>query len=117
MRNDEQLIQGETVFALSAYELPIGACAIGYAGWKGLGLRSGARILEFFLALDDAIRKDCHGNVLGAFVSWFDSMPRGECFPQLLYEVELALAQRTGREAERVEEQELCEAGTINGGF
>ncbi len=101
--DDPQLVQGATTVPppLScvmdwACE---GACAVGYAGWKGCELDSIAEVEEFFarmcVAADELLGEpaECRW-----FLTWFDETPREIAFPQLIAEANLALEGRNDAE-------------------
>lgn len=97
--DDPALVQGATTVpppvACVQYWPCEGACAVGYAGWKGEGLETVGEVEEFFARLCFEIDKRL-GEPAGCrwFLNWFDEAPRQEVRRELLAEVELALAGR-----------------------
>jgi hypothetical protein len=82
------------------------ACAIGFAGWKGLALATPEAIEDFFNEV--CARADVILEQPGAcrhFIRWFDESRREFAFPLLLAEVNRAIAERT--------EQPVDEPGTV----
>jgi hypothetical protein len=86
VEDDPALIQEETVgWQDKNGEVPVSACAIGYAGWKGDGLKTSEDIVNFF----STFGKGCHD-----FLEWFDDALREEMRLALLPEVKRAIASR-----------------------
>ena len=97
--DDPQLLQGFTtdIPLLEAWnhrEIQ-GACALGFCGWQGLGLRTLQEVTSFFESTCQ--RAD---RVLGEpgftrqFLDWYDRVPRSEMRSQLLPEVFAELRNR-----------------------
>jgi hypothetical protein len=94
--DDPRLIQGETVYPVllpdTSNEIPLSACALGFCGWHGDGLRTVGDIKEFFarccFEADNRL-----GEVAACrwFLNWFDDTPREVMRRELLAEVVLAL--------------------------
>lgn len=96
--NDESLVQGATTFPPdlpSAAAEVCAACAVGYCGWKGLGLRTVSDVSEFFartcLEADAALGEPA---ACRHFLDWFDHTPRESMRRDLVEEVHLAISQR-----------------------
>jgi hypothetical protein len=69
------------------------ACAIGYAGWKGLQLTTPAEIWMFFEDVCSRANQVLGDpGACGAFINWFDGHRREFVFPPLLTEVNRAIA-------------------------
>ena len=99
--DDGRLIQGRTVSPTllesedAGHEPCMGACAIGFAGWKGLGLSSVFTLNEWFAAtVNRAGELLPERYVPQFFTRWFDETPRAEMIRELLPEVERSLASR-----------------------
>jgi hypothetical protein len=99
VRDDQRLIQHATcnpppaeVFHEEAVE---GACALGFCGWKGDGLKTVAEVEEFFIRTcriaDDALGEP---GVCRFFLNWFDETPRLDMRQHLLQEINHVLNQR-----------------------
>ncbi len=95
--DDRRLIQGSTVHPLLldawAHRAIQGACALGFCGWRGAGLRTLAEVEAYFHRLCDAA--DAVLKEPGAcryFLTWYDDTPRGEMRRALLAEVRWALS-------------------------
>jgi len=72
-----------------------GACAIGWCGWQGEGLRSVGQIEEYFHRICDAAAAALHDPVACRyFFDWYDAAPRAEIRRELLAEVKLTLQGR-----------------------
>lgn len=99
-KDDERLVQGLTILpppTLRVMDLPVeSACAIGYCGWKGEGLKTVGECEEFFafscLSCDNNTGEPANCRY---FLSWFDETPRDEMRAALLSEVEAAIAKKT----------------------
>ena len=78
-----------------------GACALGFCGWQGDGLETVGEVEEFFARTCFEIDARL-GEPAGCrwFLNWFDETPRDEMRRLLLAEVNRALAQRSGADAE-----------------
>jgi hypothetical protein len=97
--DDRRLIQGMTCIPIpieAVREMPIqGACALGYAAWKGEGLRTVGELQDRF----ETISSEC-SNLTGDpeavrwFLNRFDDWDRKEMLENLLPEVERGLARR-----------------------
>jgi hypothetical protein len=76
-----------------------GACALGYCGWQGEELETVSEVEEFFARMCFEIDQRL-GEPAGCrwFLNWFDETPRHEMRPQLLAEVNRALACRLDSE-------------------
>ena len=99
LSDDVRLIRGLTVEAITPglpSSKPIGACAIGYCGWKGDGLKTAQEISDFF-ALHCRLADTRLGSpaLCRHFLTEFDEWSREEMRTNLLPEVELELARRT----------------------
>lgn len=99
LTDDIRLTQGSTtmpppLMSMADWE-PEAACAIGYCGWKGDGLKTVGEVERFFstCCFNADIRLEENGGSHW-FLNWFDDMPRREVIEQLLPEVDLALAQK-----------------------
>lgn len=98
--DDRRLLQGITctpppLDALNHRAIQ-GACALGWCGWHGDGLRNVGQLEAFFNRLCDAA--DAALKEPGAcrfFLNWFDDTPRPQMRRELLAEVRLALERRT----------------------
>ncbi len=99
--DDARLIQGNTTMGAGDPDGPsdptmVGACALGFCGWQGEGLKTAALVEEFFgnlcFMIDSRFRE--HAGCR-RFLNWFDEAPRDEMRAALLPEVDLALQQRT----------------------
>jgi hypothetical protein len=104
LRADEPaLIQGRTALAQGAgegagrYDLrpAAGACPIGYAGWKGLGLTLVGEVEKHFARVCDEIdRRAREPAACRWLLDFFDDTPRREMIALLLPEVERELEAR-----------------------
>jgi len=102
VRNDPRLRPGSTVeSAWGVYGVQIiQACAIGYGGWKGARLETAQDIEAFFAGVCSRANEALGDpGACGAFIRWFDGNRREVVFPQLLSEVNRAIAARTEQEA------------------
>lgn len=97
--DDPALVQGATTVPpplLAVQDWPCeGACAVGYAAWKGDGDDTVGAVEEAFArVVFDAggLLRDPSG--ARGFLNWFDDTPRDAMRAELLAEVELALAER-----------------------
>ena len=97
--DDESLVQSATTLppdlpSAAAADV-CGACALAYAGWKGLGLQTVAQVSEFFtktcLEADAALGEPA---ACRHFLDWFDHTRRDRMRQQLLEEVRFTLSQR-----------------------
>jgi hypothetical protein len=98
-RGDERLLQGQTTSPpplQCVQDWPVeGACAVGYCGWQGDGLKTVAEVEEFFARV--CFETD---NRLGEpaacrwFLNWFDDTPWAELKKLLLPEIEREIARR-----------------------
>lgn len=71
------------------------ACALGYCGWQGEGLKSVGEVEEFFAKVCfEADQRLGEPAACRWFLNWFDDTPRDEMRRELLAEVEYALSQR-----------------------
>lgn len=72
-----------------------GACALGFAGWKGEGLETVGEVEEHFArCCFEADQRLGEPAACRWFLSWFDDTPRADMRRELLAEVELELSQR-----------------------
>lgn len=99
MTNDPQLIQGVITMptmTLHNQQGPVaGACALGYARWKGEGTKTVADIVDSFRELCDLAEQAMRAPASCRwFFKWFDKTPRDQAFCQLLAEVERTLVFR-----------------------
>jgi hypothetical protein len=72
-----------------------GACAIGYAAWKGDGAETVGEVEERFAKA--CYKADCELREPAAvryFLNWFDETPRDQMRRELLAEIELSLKER-----------------------
>mgnify|MGYP001559826197 CR=1 FL=1 len=103
VKDDQCLIQGQ----ITSRMLPIlpveAACAIGYVGWKGEGLKRVGEVNDFFgqicFQADELLNETCGG--VRWFLSWFDDTPRDEMRLRLIPEIQREQARREGREVGR----------------
>jgi len=77
-----------------------GACALGFCGWQGDGLRTVEQVERYFAK----IRANTDDRLGGAppcraFLNWFDDTPRDQMRRQLLNEVTRELTQRQAQRA------------------
>jgi hypothetical protein len=71
------------------------ACALGYCGWQGEGLRTVAEVESYFAKLCFAAdQKLGESAMVRWFLNWFDDTPRAEMRRQLLLEVDNELGRR-----------------------
>jgi hypothetical protein len=99
--NDPTLIQGNTtqpppLSAMSDWPVE-GADAVGYALWKGRGLRTVGEVDAAFAVAcrrADDLLNEPHGSRY--FLNWWDTAARFEAFAKVLVVVELILAERRG---------------------
>lgn len=80
------------VRALGGTIAPAGACALCYAGWKGLGLGTVGEVEDFFARICHEV--DVHVGEIAAvcwFLNWFDDTPREEMRESLLAEARRSL--------------------------
>lgn len=72
----------------------LGACSIGYCGWRGEGLGSVGEVEDFFHRICAEADAACAEEAACRyFLNWFDATPRAEMRRLLLAEVNLALSQ------------------------
>lgn len=102
-RDDHRLIQGRTTSPpplQCLQDWPVeGACAIGFCGWQGDGLKTVAEVEEFFAgvcaAADDRLGES---GIVRLFLNWFDDADREEArwslFEEVCDEEERRLARR-----------------------
>jgi len=98
-RDDPSLTQGSTTTPpplMCVRDWPCeGACCLGYAGWKGEGLKSVGKVEEFFArACFEADQRLGEPAACRWFLNWFDDTPRDVMRRDLHAEVVLALAAR-----------------------
>ena len=99
VQDDPRLVQGRVSIpppldAIRACAIE-GACALGYCGWRGEGLSSVGRVLDFYCRICELA--DGEFNEPAAcryFLKWFDDTPRADMRRELLIEVNLALNDR-----------------------
>jgi hypothetical protein len=99
VNDDSRLLQGVTTEPpplQCVQDWPVAAaCALGYCGWQGDGLRTVAEVEGFFakccLAADQRLDEPAGCRW---FLNWFDDTPRQEMRAELLAEVECTLAER-----------------------
>jgi hypothetical protein len=99
--DDPALMQGTSLFpppleALKGQAIE-GACAVGYCGWQGEGLKTVGSVEEFFARVCfEADRR--LGDPAGCrwFLNWFDGTPRAERRRKVPAEVKETLARRAG---------------------
>jgi hypothetical protein len=99
VRDDERLRQGSTTEPpplASLHGRPCeGACAIGYCGWRGDGLRTVGEVEEQFARIcREANSRLGEPASVRWFLNWFDDTPREEMRRGLLAEVRRALRRR-----------------------
>lgn len=71
------------------------ACALGYCGWQGEGLKTVGEVEKYFHKLCfDADTRLAEPAMCRWFLNWFDDTPRDWMRRELLAECELALSQR-----------------------
>ena len=97
--DDHRLLQGVTCAPplLDAWSnrAICAACALGWTGWHGEGLRSIGAVADYFHRLcDDADAALNEPGVCRFFLNWYDETPRAEMRRQLLGEVRLELQRR-----------------------
>lgn len=97
--DDPRLQQGATTTPpplLSLMDWSVeAACALGYCGWRGEGLRTVGQVEEYFARLCyEADLRLGEPTACRHFLNWYDDTPREIVRQELLAEVELALAQR-----------------------
>jgi hypothetical protein len=96
LRDDERLVQGETTsppfLEVVRGETVQAACALGWCGWHGEGLRTVAQVTGFFERIcaeaDQALGEPAASR---SFLDWFDHTPRAEMRRELLQEVSRSL--------------------------
>ncbi len=100
--DDPSLIQGATsspppLHCVADWPL-VGACLVGYCGWKGDGLETVGEVEEWFARMCFEIDQRV-GEPAGCrwLLSWYDTTPRDEMRALLLAEVNLALKDRAER--------------------
>lgn len=73
-----------------------GACAVGFAGWRGEKLETIGQVEEYFARLcydaDIRVREQA---ACRHFLNWFDEAPRDVMRAELIAEIDLALSGRT----------------------
>ena len=97
--DDPRIIQKATTspcdFLPNAAAQVCGACALAYAGWQGLGLRTVGEVSDFFTRTcnqaDEALGEPA---ACRHFLDWFDHTRRHHMRQQLLEEVRFTLSQR-----------------------
>lgn len=97
--NDPRIIQSATtepspLFALLDWPCE-GACALGYAGWRGNGLALVDEVNQFFSAkCFEADRKLGEPAACRYFLDWYDSATRDVMRSELLQEINIAIDSR-----------------------
>ena len=94
--DDPRLIQGSTTTPpplVCSQDWPVeAACAIGFCGWQGEGLKSVGEVQEYFArCYDQADQALGEPAACRWFLNWFDDAPRDEMRRELLAEVERAV--------------------------
>lgn len=97
--DDPRLLQGATISPTPlacVADWPVeAACALGFCGWQGDGLRTVREVEEFFVDTCFGIDKRLGESAACRwFLNWFDETPRPEMIAALLPEVEAELARR-----------------------
>jgi hypothetical protein len=100
--DDPRLQQGATTTPpplLSLMDWAVeAACALGYCGWRGEGLKTVGQVEEYFARLCyEADLRLGEPTACRHFLNWYDDTPREVVRRELLAEVELALAQRQAK--------------------
>lgn len=102
--DDPRLVQGTTTSPpplMCVQDWPVeAACAIGFCGWVGDGLKTVAEVEEFFARMCFEIDRRV-GEPAGCrwFLNWYDETPREEMRAELLREVRIELGRRIIGEA------------------
>ena len=99
LRDDARLLQGATcspplldVMRDRAIE---GACALGYCGWQGEGLRQVGQLEAYFHRLCEVADAAFHEPAACRFFfNWYDDAPRADMRRELLAEVTRSLQNR-----------------------
>jgi hypothetical protein len=104
--DDAALIQGLTSLPLASDDPEFrrldkpctGACALGYAAWRGRGLSTVEQVEVAFAELmaDAQERLAPERGINAFFTTWFDETPRAEMVPALLAEVQAEITRREG---------------------
>src|SRR5437879_4411200 len=94
--DDPALVQNATVYPPGEQEPVCAACPLGYAGWKGNGLRTVAEVNRYFSQLCQAA-DECLGELAACadFLSWVDDTSPAVMRRQLLAEVNRAIVRRS----------------------
>jgi hypothetical protein len=111
IEDDKRLIQGATTTPPPLQCMQDcgieGACAVGFAAWRGEGMETVGEVEEFFARVcfetDGRLGEP---TACRRFLNWFDDTPRAEVRRLLLEEVDRTLARRRrGRGKESVKEE------------
>lgn len=107
LADDKTLIQGATTSppplqCVEDWDCEA-ACAIGYGGWKGEGLRT-AHDVEVYFAKKcfESDGRMGEPGVIRWFLNWFDDTPRAEMRREFIPEITRELTQRKERKVEHV---------------
>src|SRR5262245_29901746 len=97
--DDSRLLQGVTcappLVDVMSGRTACAACALGFTGWQGEGLRSIGQVADYFHRLCDAADEALgEAGACRFFLNWYDDMPRHEMRRELLAEVRRELARR-----------------------
>jgi len=96
LRDDPRLLQGSTCYPplldIMSDRAVEGACALGFCGWHGQGLKSVGQLEAFFHHLCDAADAAfCEPAACRFFLNWYDDAPRADMRRELLAEVTRSL--------------------------
>jgi hypothetical protein len=97
--DDPKLLQGATTSPppmQCVLDWPCeGACLIGYAGWRGDGLKEVGEVDEFFARVCfEADQRLGEPAAVRYLLNWFDDTPRDEVRREMTREIDRALAER-----------------------
>jgi hypothetical protein len=102
--DDPRLTQGSTTTPpplMCVQDWPVeAACALGYCGWQGEGLRTVGEVEEYFAkCCFEADQRLGEPAACRWFLNWYDDCPRDEMRRELLAEVERSLFERRNAES------------------
>lgn len=99
LKDDPNLLQGATTSpppSQCVQEWAVeAACALGYCGWQGEGLKTVSEVENYFARICfEADQRLGDQSMARWFINWFDDAPRPEMRRQLLVEVNRELNNR-----------------------
>jgi hypothetical protein len=92
---DPSLVQGMTCHPPATQQPVCAACPIGYAGWKGEGLKTAGEVERYFSQVCAAADEELGEPAASTdFLNWVDDTPPARMRRHLLQEVDWILARR-----------------------